>query len=199
MTDPANRSTLLPMMTVATALARSRSDHQAAKLAKRQGHTALARDHFRSALEHRRLARLTDPAYADPSWLTDALAPARKDEKGRTMPPQYHRIPGRTLGEVVALKDAELEQYFRTELGQVAQVQAPPEPPEIVTPTHWVLMKAGAPDVCPRGHTFQLLTFDQRTCQTCGRVDALRERIAVTETLAFQQAEKERSARQKTE
>lgn len=45
---------------------------------------------------------------------------------------------------------------------------------------------------CQRGHRWQLITFDQRRCQGCERVDELVVTKPVETTEAFQQAQKER-------
>lgn len=184
-------------MTVDEYLSASRRAHKSGKAAKQAGRHADALAFFQVALDQRLAARKADPTRTDASWLADALAPPRKDEKSRTSRPQYHRVPGLTLADVVAIKDAELEHYFRVELGDVDQVQAKPSTPEIVTPKQWVTVKAGAVNpetgasLCPRGHRFQLLAFDRRACTTCGMVEDLIETKAVEETLAFQQLQKE--------
>ena len=177
------------MTDTAELLTASRNAHQQAKTALRDGNQARAQEQFRMALDARLKARDTDPKRSDPSWLDDALHPKMPGETAR----RYHRVAGLTVNEVAAQKDAELEGYYREQLGDVAKTVLVTDNPDVIVPKHWVLVKDGLPDLCPRGHRMQLLGFDQRVCGTCQRVEELREMMAVEDTLAHQQLQKEKA------
>ncbi len=184
------------MTDTAMALQASRAGHKQAKASMRQGKTTEAQLLFQTALDYRLQARKLDPERADPAWLEDALVQPIRGVKER----HYHRRPGMTKAEVAAAVDADLELYFREQLGEIQNPDLTPREPEIVTPKAWVETKAGAVDdfgqtVCKMGHRTQLLTFDQRVCQGCGRTEELRETKAREDTEAFKQHAKERGAK----
>jgi hypothetical protein len=176
------------MADVAQQLAQSRQAHQQAKKATGANRLAL----FQTALGWRIAARTADPDRTDPAWLDDAQHPAMAGENTRRL----KRVPGLTAAEVAAKQDTDLEAYFRLQLGEGGEPQDKPVDPEIVPPRAWEVAKAGIPanegdPVCPQGHSFQMLSFDQRTCRACGQVEELRPTMAVEDTEAFQQHKKE--------
>ena len=182
------------MSKAADHLLASRAAHRDATNQRRLGNTARAIELLHVALEERYAARRADPKKADPEWLNDALTQPRPGETAR----RHHRVPGLTVKEVAAMKDAELEVFYRQQIGEIAQPRVRVTDPEVVTPKQWIVTKEGAVDtetgqLVDRGrHAFQLLTFDQRTCTACGQVEELRETKTVEETDAFKQLQKER-------
>ena len=166
----------------------SRSAHQQAKNALRTGDTAKARECFREALTYRLKARAGDPDRMDASWRNDAIHPKMPGESQR----RHLRMPGMTTAEVAAKLDADLERYFREQLGEIDRAVIVVEHPEIVTPKQWVMTVEGALDedgrtTCKEGHRMQLLNFDQRVC-VCGRIETLTETVALEDTEAFKAA-----------
>lgn len=184
------------MTQTASHLNASRSAHQQAKGAHRAGNKANARELYAAALKYRLAARASDPDHADEAWLEDARHPVMFGEKER----RYLRVPGLTVQEVAIKLDADLERFYREQTGEVEPQALRVEHPEVVTPKEWRETKAGAVDEdgvspCGRGHRMQLISFDQRVCQICGRIDELQETKAVEDTEAFAQAQKERAGR----
>lgn len=180
------------MSETADLLQASRAAHQQAKNAQRTGDTEGARARWSEALTFRRKARASDPQRLDASWRSDALHPAMRGEKQR----RHHRMPGLTVEQVAAKADADLERYFREQLGEIDRAVIAVEHPEIVTPKQWLETKAGALDdagktPCVKGHLTQLLNFDTRVCQGCGRIETLTETVALEDTEAFKAAKAE--------
>lgn len=176
------------MTDTAQLLSESRTAHQQAKKEHRTGNVATAAEYFRVALDQRLAARASDPQRADPAWLLDAQHPAMPGEPMRRM----KRAPSLALAEIAAQQDEALEHYYRVHLGDVAQPAVKVANPEIVAPKRWQVVNAGQPDLCTRAHTFQLLTFDSRTCTVCGQVEELVETLAVEDTEAFKAAQVQR-------
>lgn len=184
--------------------------------------TAHKQKNFQVALDERMRARDLDPDRQDPAWLDDALAPPRQGIQGK----QYHRIPGKTLPEVAAVHDVELELFYRQRLGEqpnpVMEVSSQLET-RVLVPDHWVLQQSGVVNcqtcghphddheqggVCEHGececeaflplgciHAFETTGAKSRRCVGCGQVDHLVPKMAVEETLAYQQAMQERTAK----
>ena len=108
-------------------------------------------------------------------------------------------MPGMTTAEVAAKLDADLERYFREQLGEIDLPRIIVENPEIVTPKQWVMATEGTLDengrtTCKEGHRMQLRNFDQRVC-ACGRIETLTETLALEDTEAFKVAQAEAEAR----
>lgn len=185
------------MSAVSDLLSKSRAAHKDAKNLIAKGLGQSARALFQVALKLRLEAREADPDYADESWIEDAKSQPMRGAKGETVR-GFHRVPGLTVREVAIHKDAELERYYREQLGEIVRERVKVENPEVVTPKQWIEVQAGKVDpetgktICNQRHVFQLLAVDQRQCQVCGRVDELRETKAAEETDAFQQLQRER-------
>lgn len=138
------------MSAVADLLARSRTAHLAARTA--AARNAPADEHWRTALELRLEARRVDEHRFDAAWLEDALHPKLQGDTKR----RYHRIPGKTVAQVAAVKDAELVAFF------MARLAAPPESPapltdgelaaKVVIPTAYQVQTPGVTP-CGCGHT----------------------------------------------
>jgi hypothetical protein len=187
------------MSEISDILSASRQAHAQGRTAANAGRREEAAAFYEVALNRRLEARRADPGRLDPAWIDDAIAPARRDETGKMIRGQYHRMPGLTRAEVAAVKDAELEAFYRQQTGEAPQAGVKPDDPEIVTPKQWVIVTAGAVDaetgrlLCKQRHAFQLLTFDQKRCQVCGQVEELRETKALEDTEAFRQLQKEKA------
>lgn len=180
------------MSKVSDLLTASRTAHQQARTAQRVSDADQSRALFQSALQLRLDARAQDPDRADSAWLEDAQHPAIQGEPER----RFHRIPGKTAAQVAAIKDAELEAYFRSQLEDtpepIAQVFTPEQVSEkVLTPKAWRQTDEST-QPCS-GHRWQLLAFDRRAC-ACGVIEELVETKALEDTLAYQQLMKEQSA-----
>lgn len=198
------------------------TDTAAALTASRAAHKA---KNFQAALDLRLEARMLDPDRRDPAWLDDALAPSRPGIQGK----QYHRMPGKTLAEVAALHDVELELFYRQQTGEQPNPIIEPSSQletRVLVPEHWQTQQAGV-TLCVCGHredehggdeghclkctlpfagcdgyvatkckhAFEPTSDKLRQCVTCGERQALVPKMAIEDTMAFQQGRKESEAR----
>ncbi len=139
------------MTTTAQLLADSRTAHLQAAGARRAGNSANARDLFAVALYKRLEARKADPDREDAAWSEDALAPARQGVVGK----QYHRVPGKTLAEVAAHRDLELEEFYRLQTGETTDpvaVHSSQIESRVLVPDHWVVRQSGVTPCVTCGH-----------------------------------------------
>lgn len=178
--------------------------------------TAHKKKEWQTALNTRLDARALDPDRRDPAWLDDALAPPRQGVTGK----QYHRMPGKTLAQVAAVKDMELEVFFRGQLNPAPPVENSIQiEKRVVVPSQWSvksdgvrLCTCGHPDDdhddlhrCVRvdscscedfsplacKHSFETMTDIERRCVGCGELQTLVPTMALEETEAFKQGTRE--------
>lgn len=130
-------------MTLDETLRLSRQAHKAARQAIKDGQGAKARALFNVALTHRLDARALDPDHTDPAWAEDA-----KNLHADIRWVRQSRAPHATEIETLKRFDAELEKYYRHQLGDSANTHSAVDLDDIAAavrvPDRWQLETAGS-------------------------------------------------------
>lgn len=154
-------------MTILDALTASRTAHRQGRALMEKRQFPAARGAFQVALDSRLAARRLDPARSDPSWAEDlkSLHSRRELDRvlGRTLlkkqdsdpdPVGYDEVSRLAMAEL-AQADADLEAYFRHQLGEsrntATQVNLA-TPGAVLPPDQWVTFQDGVTHCATCGH-----------------------------------------------
>lgn len=197
------------MTKTAQLLADSRRAHRAGREASKQRDLVSARAQFQQALLLRLDARAGDPGYTDHAWADDLKGLHSRKELDRDLGRRLHvkdgdaepegyatpatrQQPGASVVEMLRQADADLEGYYRHQLGEatnrVSRVDTS-TPGAVTVPTAWQTTVAGTKDDCRC--VWQMMNEQHRRCVACGQQQQLRPTMAAEDTQAHQQLQKE--------